>query len=75
MMNFTFIYFTFGKLNGRISISSLLCLLFVSLISGIMPLEFQSPDYSVFSIHVFVFLKLFASLFLTSPEIIYEQLL
>lgn len=36
------------------------CLLLVSLMLGIMPFEFQSLGCSVFSIHVCVFLKLFA---------------
>lgn len=36
------------------------CLLLVSLMLGIMPFEFQSHGCSVFSIHVCVFLKLFA---------------
>lgn len=53
-----------------------LCLVyFVFLMLGIMLLEFQSHEFSVFSIRVFVSYQNHLFLFFAVPEMIYEQVL
>lgn len=53
-VNFTFIPIVFDSLSARTSISTLCLVYFVFLMLGIMLLEFQSHEFSVFSIRVFV---------------------
>lgn len=74
-VNFTFIPIVFDSLSARTSISTLCLVYFVFLMLGIMLLEFQSHEFSVFSIRVFVSYQNHLFLFFAVPEMIYEQVL